>query len=128
MEGLSIFKMSFWRQVLTEDLQKMGIIVLDPCRRLACHLSKDVDPKSIFDKDIEDINNSDFIIADARRSQGRGTGTSMEIMYAWTKRMPIIGLVGHNDPIHPFYESTFTQKFTDLQSILKASKDLHAVR
>jgi nucleoside 2-deoxyribosyltransferase len=85
---------------------------LDPMRRTPFHKGvRTLEAcKRIFYSDISDIDRSNIIIADIRRSQGRGTGTSMELMYAWTKAKPIFLLADIDDPVHPFCESIYYKK------------------
>jgi len=64
-----------------------------------------------------DIDNSNLIVANVHRSAGRGTGTSMEIMYAWMKQKPIILWHSTFDEFHPFYESMHMMKHGELADV-----------
>jgi len=70
--------------------------------------------------DMQDIANSTVVLADVRRSSGRGTGTSMELMFAHIKNKIIILWADENDLIHPFYESIYTEKYFTLNECLEA--------
>jgi nucleoside 2-deoxyribosyltransferase len=128
MEGLTKEEMTGWRNELQslvnphpEHYLRIATF-LDPCRRLAFHeCGRDLNTcKRIFTSDLRDIDASDLIVIDARRKQGRGTGTAMEAMYAWTKQKPFILWQDEWDSIHPFYESMCYQKVTSLADVAKA--------
>ena len=69
---------------------------------------------------MQDIANSTVVLADVRRDSGRGTGTAMELMFAHMKNKVIILFAGHNDFIHPFYESIYTEKYFCLDECIDA--------
>ena len=77
----------------------MDITALDPTRRVSFHdelyLGEQHTPvqstcRRIFKMDMQDIANSNVILADIRRDSGRGTGTAMELMFAHIKNKIII--------------------------------------
>ena len=130
MEDCSEDHMKGWRQEVADQLDMAGIDVLDPTRRVSFHdqmeslqeVGKDSQSlcRRIFKMDLQDIANSTVIIADVRRSSGRGTGTSMELMFAHTKNKTIILWADEGDFIHPFYESIYTEKYFSLQECIDA--------
>ena len=69
---------------------------------------------------MQDIANSTVVLADIRRGSGRGTGTSMELMFAHMKNKVIILWADEGDLIHPFYESIYTEKHYTLNDCLEA--------
>lgn len=107
----------------------MEIDSLDPTRRVSFHdelyLGEQHTPvqsvcRRIFKMDMQDIANSTVVLADIRRDSGRGTGTSMELMFAHMKNKIIILWADKDDLIHPFYESIYTEKYFELEDCLDA--------
>jgi nucleoside 2-deoxyribosyltransferase len=129
MEDLSETEMKGWRHDVANLLQKSGIDVLDPTRRLSFHnqLLQDEERsmntcRRIFKQDLQDIADSKIVIADVRRKSGRGIGTSMELMFAHTKNKIIILVADKEDFIHPFYESMYTEKLNSFEEAVQAAK------
>ena len=130
MEDVSFDHMTGWRESATKFLENAGIEVLDPTRRVQFHddmaILGDRDPLSqsmsrrIFKMDLQDIANSTVILADARQSSGKGTGTSMELMFGHTKHKTMILWADQDDRIHPFYEALYTEKHHNLEDCLDA--------
>lgn len=130
MEDCSIEHMTSWRVSAKEYLDMASIEVLDPTRRLSFHdqlegslqdITKTTNIcKRIFKQDLHDIANSRVVLADVRRNSGRGTGTSMELMFAHTKNKIIILWADPEDFVHPFYEAMATEKHYNLMDALDA--------
>ena len=130
MEDVPIQEMKGWRRQATEFLNWRDIHTLDPTRRISFHeqvgefLEDEVRSmnisKRIFKQDLQDIAQSTVILADVRRCSGKGTGTSMELMYAHMKNKIIIMVGDRNDKPHPFLESIYTEKFYNLDDALDA--------
>ena len=74
---------------------------------------------------MQDISNSKVILADVRRKAGRGTGTSMELMFGHTKNKIIILVADEDDFIHPFYESMYTEKHFSFESAIQAVRSYY---
>lgn len=119
MEDLSIKDMVGWRKQVRDVLDDAGIDCLDPTRRVSFHqqlvdLSETDQPmntcRRIFKQDLQDIADSTVVLADVRRSSGKGMGTSMELMFAHLKNKIIILVADKDDAIHPFLESIYTEK------------------
>jgi nucleoside 2-deoxyribosyltransferase len=117
--------MTGWRQLTSNALKISDINSLDPTRRVSFHdqlgenlenVTKTMNTcKRIFKQDLQDIAESKVVLADVRRSSGRGTGTSMELMFAHTKNKIIILWADEGDYIHPFYEAMATEKHYSLE-------------
>ena len=128
MEDVSHEEMKSWRNSAIEFLNMFGIEVLDPTRRISFHdellqnknKTKEICNK-IFNKDLTDVNNSSVILADIRRGTGRGIGTAMELMYAYTLGKKIILWADISDLEHPFIEAIATEKHYDLYEALEAT-------
>jgi nucleoside 2-deoxyribosyltransferase len=129
MEDCSKSRMTQWRIRASNGLADAGINCLDPTRRVSFHeemmLSERNDTsqsicRRIFKMDMQDIANSTVVLADVRRSSGRGTGTSMELMFAHMKNKIIILWANEDDVIHPFYESIYTEKHSLLSDCVHA--------
>jgi len=121
--------MTGWRNYTQKTLESMDIMALDPTRRVSFHdelyLEETHTPvqsvcRRIFKMDMQDIANSTVVLADVRRNSGRGTGTSMELMFAHMKNKVIILWAASNDLIHPFYESIYTEKYFDIDQCIDA--------
>lgn len=126
MEDCSVRRMTGWRIRASNILDAP---TLDPTRRVSFHdelyLGEQHTPvqstcRRIFKMDMQDIANSTVVLADIRRSSGRGTGTAMELMFAHTKNKIIILWADKDDFIHPFYESIYTEKHFELDDCLEA--------
>ena len=125
MEDCTEDHMTGWRQLTANALKLSDINSLDPTRRVSFHdqlgenlqdLTKTMNTcKRIFKQDLQDIAESKVVLADVRRSSGRGTGTSMELMFAHTKNKIIILWADEGDYIHPFYEAMATEKHYSLE-------------
>ena len=132
MEDVSKDHMISWRAKTTYELGLSGIQTLDPTRRISFH--DQLEPflqddhrgtnvcKRIFKQDLQDIAESKSIIADVRRSSGRGTGTSCELMFAHTKNKIIILWADEDDFPHPFLEAMATEKHYNLEDAIEAVK------
>ena len=135
MEDCSVTHMTGWRQLAATNLSLADIETLDPTRRVSFHDQlkehlKDVTKtlntcKRIFKQDLHDIASSRVVLADVRRSSGRGTGTSMELMFAHVKNKIIILWADEGDFIHPFYEAMATEKHYSLQEAIEAVKEYY---
>ena len=125
MEDCTEDHMTGWRQLTANALKLSDINTLDPTRRVSFHdqlgenlqdLTKTMNTcKRIFKQDLQDIAESKVVLADVRRGSGRGTGTSMELMFAHTKNKIIILWADEGDYIHPFYEAMATEKHYSLE-------------
>ena len=116
MEGVSREAMTGWRIKFIAEASRHGIICLDPTRRVEYHQEAGLDyARFVFTKDLQDIDKSAVVFVDARRGSGRGTGTSMEAMYAWMNKKPIIVWADPGDFRHPFYESMQTVRVESLE-------------
>jgi nucleoside 2-deoxyribosyltransferase len=125
MEDCTEDHMTGWRQLTANALKLSDINTLDPTRRVSFHdqlgenlenVTKTMNTcKRIFKQDLQDIAESKVVLADVRRSSGRGTGTSMELMFAHTKNKIIILWADEGDFIHPFYEAMATEKHYSLE-------------
>ena len=132
MEDVAPDHMTSWRREAGELLEGAGIDFLDPTRRVSFHdqlqgvdhlqeITKSLNIcKRIFKQDMEDIANSKVVLVDARRSSGKGTGTSMEVMFAHTKNKIIILWGDKDDHPHPFFEAIATEKHYNLDEAVEA--------
>lgn len=130
MEDCTEDHMKGWREQAADNLEMAGIESLDPTRRVNFHKSmtklndrNTLDQsmcRRIFKMDLQDIANSTVVLADVRRGSGKGTGTSMELMFAHMKNKVIILWCDEDDIPHPFYESIYTEKYSDLAECLDA--------
>jgi nucleoside 2-deoxyribosyltransferase len=130
MEDCTEGHMKGWREVASRALGAADIESLDPTRRVAFHkaMTKLNDRatldqsmcRRIFKMDLQDIASSTVVLADVRRDSGRGTGTSMELMFAHMKNKVIILWADEDDIPHPFYESIYTEKYSDLDDCIDA--------
>lgn len=135
MEDVSATEMKGWRNDATFSLNSLDIPVLDPTRRISFHnqLSGTLQDqvrgmnicRRIFKQDLQDIADSRVILADVRRSTGRGTGTSMELMFAHTKNKIIILWSDEGDYPHPFIEAIATEKHYSLEDAIEAIKSYY---
>jgi len=135
MEDCTEEHMTGWRELATKELDFAGIKTLDPTRRVSFHeqLSEHLQNvtktmnicKRIFKQDLQDIALSKVVFADVRRNSGRGTGTSMELMFAHMKNKIIILWANEGDFIHPFYEAMATEKHYDLDLAICAAMEYY---
>jgi len=131
MEDCSKDDMTGWRNIAAKQLDVFEIPSLDPTRRVSFHDQLDHQLQDeyrgmnicrrIFKQDLQDIADSRVILADVRRSSGRGTGTSMELMFAHTKNKIIILWADKDDFPHPFIEAIATEKYYDLEEAIEAA-------
>ena len=130
MEDCSPEEMTSWRLRASQSFEMADISYLDPTRRVSFHdqLGDDLQNvtktmntcKRIFKQDLHDIADSRVVLADVRRDSGRGTGTSMELMFAHMKNKIIILWADEDDFIHPFYEAMATEKHYNLYDAIEA--------
>lgn len=128
MEGLTEEQMTGWRREFKHKLYGYGLTILDPTRRQPYHQEDSIDrARFVFKKDLKDIDESDLVFFDIRYGAGRGTGTSMEAMYAWMKMKPMITWANPGDFKHPFYQSMETIRVESLDSGIVAVKQFFEV-
>jgi len=132
MEDAQYEDMVGWRKYATASLLTHDINCLDPTRRVSYHeelqgvlgAERRVMNVSrrIFKQDMKDIASSRVILADIRRSSGRGTGTSMELMFGHTEHKIMIMWGSKEDFPHPFIQSMATEIHYDLDEAIEAVK------
>jgi len=108
-----------WRDQATEFLNGYEIKTLDPCRGKD-DFRRRYEPKEIVLRDLRDIDSSSLILAKLELDENsHGTGTSMEIMFAWLNRIPVV-LVTKNKALarHYWIQAFVTRVFEDLQDAL----------
>jgi len=138
MEQITVERMTGWRKDAASYLNERGIDVLDPTRRVSFHdqlvngdmkLEDEVRTmnisKRIFKQDLEDVANSKVVLADVRRSSGKGTGTACELMFAHMKNKIIILWADKEDRPHPFIEAMGTEKHFSLAEALLAVRSYY---
>jgi nucleoside 2-deoxyribosyltransferase len=135
MEDCTADHMTGWRVDAQIQLDFAGISSLDPTRRVSFHdqlgdnlqdVTKTMNVcKRIFKQDLHDIANSRVVLADVRRDSGRGTGTSMELMFAHMKNKIIILWANEGDFVHPFYEAMATEKHYTLEDAVQAVQEYY---
>ena len=135
MEDCTKDYMKGWRERVTHNLSFSDIETLDPTRRVSFHdqlgehlqdVTKTMNTcKRIFKQDLQDIANSKVVLADVRRESGRGTGTSMELMFAHMKNKIIILWADEGDFVHPFYEAMATEKHYTLADAVHAVEEYY---
>ena len=135
MEDCTTEHMTSWRSYASEQLDLADIHSLDPTRRVSFHdqlgenlqdVTKTMNTcKRIFKQDLHDIAASRVVLADVRRDSGRGTGTSMELMFAHMKNKIIILWADEGDFVHPFYEAMATEKHYSLEEAVEAVKEYY---
>lgn len=135
MEDKTRVEMCEWRKKCYVYLNECDIPVLDPTRRITFHnqldkkLQDDIRGMNvcqrIFKQDLQDIADSRVVIADVRRKSGRGTGTSMELMFAHMKNKIIILWSEEDDFPHPFIEAIATEKHYRLEDVLAAVRSYY---
>jgi len=135
MEDTSKDDMCGWRETATHFCSFRDIRTLDPTRRVSFHDQLGTDTllqdslksmnvcKRIFKQDLQDISDSRVVVADVRRQTGRGTGTSMELMFAHMKNKIIILWADNDDFIHPFYEAIYSEKHYNLKDAIEAAME-----
>jgi nucleoside 2-deoxyribosyltransferase len=135
MEDCTADHMTGWRVDAQIQLDFAGISSLDPTRRVSFHdqlgdnlqdVTKTMNIcKRIFKQDLHDIAASRVVLADVRRDSGRGTGTSMELMFAHMKNKIIILWANEGDFVHPFLEAMATEKHYTLEDAVDAVKEYY---
>jgi nucleoside 2-deoxyribosyltransferase len=135
MEDCTADHMTGWRVDAQIQLDFAGISSLDPTRRVSFHdqlgdnlqdVTKTMNIcKRIFKQDLHDIADSRVVLADVRRDSGRGTGTSMELMFAHMKNKIIILWANEGDFVHPFYEAMATEKHYTLEDAVQAVQEYY---
>jgi nucleoside 2-deoxyribosyltransferase len=135
MEDCDVDHMTGWRTIASDYLDMSDISCLDPTRRVSFHdqlgdnlqdVTKTMNIcKRIFKQDLHDIADSRVVLADVRRDSGRGTGTSMELMFAHMKNKIIILWANEGDFVHPFYEAMATEKHYNLYEALEAVQEYY---
>ena len=76
--------------------------------------------KKVMTMDLMDIDTCDMMLADCRYTHGRGIGTSMEMMYAYQKNIPVIMWKDPGQVLHPFLVSIATGIYYDKEAATKA--------
>lgn len=86
----------------------------------------DAPPKVIFDRDMNWLKQSDFIIADVNEPSH---GVGMEIMYAYEHDIPVVCLLNtENKPLSRMVEGSphvFLVEYATKQDLMETLNDLH---
>jgi nucleoside 2-deoxyribosyltransferase len=114
MENVSQEQMTSWRNQAKNTLSLRDIEVLDPVRRI--HSGQQRHMRRVFELDLLDIRNSDFIIVNLNDDTVPKNGTSMEVFYAsYVLRKPVIAFKKEKTQYHPFFESLVTEWCADVE-------------
>ena len=134
MESVSEQYMKEWRSQATAMLAEKGIDTLDPTRRVSFHdqigkleeVQRNMNIcRRIYKMDLQDIAYSRVVLADVRRSSGKGTGTAMELQHAHHKHKIIVLWADEDDYPHPFFEAIYTEKHFSLEDAINAIKSYY---
>ena len=109
MENVNLKEQTGWREYMTLKLPDWK--VLNPVYR---SLKDGYNHRRIYELDVRDVRNSDVIFADLRRGNRENIGTAMEVHYAYTLDIPVIGYAVKDQKKHPFLEVCVTEWVTDL--------------
>lgn len=108
MEHVSLEDAKGWRDIATDLLSKADVKVLDPTRRI--HNFEKRYMRRIFELDLRDIRESDFILANLDNPKIAKHGTAMEVFYAaYVLQKQVVAFKSDPDIIHPFFESLVTE-------------------
>ena len=113
-----------WRQEVknyVEDLwspeSDLYIQLIDPCRKKLIYNPKLFTPNEIVFRDLKDVEEADLILVNIQLLGDKlPIGTTMEIMYAWTLRKPVV--IVSTDPRitqHPWLIAMSVRIFSDLK-------------
>lgn len=123
ISGISYTQATTWRNKTQAFLEKQGFKVLNPMRGKeslsdseAIPLPKQpenpaLDPLTIFQRDVSDIEQSDILFA--RLDPGFSLGTPWEIGFAFARYKRIILIVPETLRYHPFVVGTTDEVFSD---------------
>lgn len=108
MENVPRPQMCDWRDIAKEHLHRAGIVTLDPVRRR--HDGQQRHMRRIFELDLLDIRESDFVLVNLNNDKLPKHGTAMEVFYAsYVLRKPVIAFKESLTVYHPFFESLVTE-------------------
>lgn len=103
-----------WRQRVRTVLDARGIGVLDPMAR--DFRGKEIENVAdIVEGDKRDIEQSDVVVANCWQTS---VGTSMEIIYAWERRKPVLVIVPEGKPVSPWYRYHAAKVLTDVNEAI----------
>lgn len=135
MEDCDISTMTCWRNEVKFNCKGHQIRFLDPTRRVAhlrrelkyvgaCPRQEDNLLRRTMLQDLRDIDASDVVFANLQ-SDKRMIGTSMELMYAYTKRIPVITCteIDSKTASHPFIRSVVTENYYFLDEAIEALRN-----
>ncbi|MFX0095567.1 MAG: hypothetical protein ACFFBD_27770 [Candidatus Hodarchaeota archaeon] len=121
-----------WRMVATEKLAKIGFIAINPIRNeklksIGKHIKSETPDRLTVTRDLNDLNqiklSGGLIIANLNTTKEgrRPCATLMEIFWAWTNQVPIIGVIGKScEPILKYHPWLKVMVSAEVSSIEKA--------
>jgi nucleoside 2-deoxyribosyltransferase len=119
MENINIDDARSWRNEIKQKLDALieyDVVYLDPTYRIFDH--KPNNTKEIFELDLVEVENADFLIADLRDNKLAKHGTAIEVFYAnRILNKPVVAFKLETDPIHPFLENCVTKWVTNMDAI-----------
>lgn len=110
MENVSHTEQMGWRDTMTLGLPDWK--VLNPVYR---SMKDGYNHRRIYELDMRDVRRSDVIFADLRRGEREAHGTAMEVQYAYSLDIPVIGYAIKDQKKHPFLEVCVTEWVTSLE-------------
>lgn len=95
------------QQILQKHLPNLNLVFLDPSNR------KDdlSDQVSVFGRDMFQVSSSHLVLVDGRAPKGLGVGA--EMMFAKTRRIPVVCWLPPNSHYHRPWINLLGQKFCD---------------
>jgi len=108
MENATHSEMCGWRDIAKEYLHRANVATLDPVRRR--HSNKQKEMRRIFELDLLDIRECDFVLVNLNNDALPKHGTAMEVFYAaYVLNKPVIAFKESITRYHPFFESLVTE-------------------
>lgn len=110
-----------WRDEFADRLGWNGITILSPMRNPERHQTD----KEIMSRDRWDVFHSDLVVMDLRNPKV-SIGTMIEVWWADAKRIPIIAIVGDDNPhiIHPMLSEAIAYRVHDVAEAVQLVRSI----
>lgn len=122
MENVSIAEADGWRQIVKNAFPfEYEVKLLDPTRRIHTDTR---DYKRIFELDMLDVRECDFVLVNLCDPKLAKHGTAMEVFYAnYILRKPVIAFKDNPDVKHPFFEQLVTTWVSNVNEAIEVIRE-----
>lgn len=119
MSDVSWEEQTKWRKQFQDEIKfgdhdyKKKPIFFDPTRFYNFEEEKQKSEREIMEFDLYNLRQSDVVVVNINSM--KSLGTMSELILAYEYRIPVIGWVSTDEPMHPWVECCMTRKCNDIR-------------